>query len=147
MKLYEVNMKIIGVRKITNFVGNRYDIEIENTHCYYANGILVHNCKSDGLRVSVHVKEDEVVIYSRAGNILDLHGRFDALIGTACVGRVFDAELMVLKADGKFEDRKTGNGILNSLNSNKLNRMKDDLCTLQMKLQELKRESEDFQIT
>lgn len=73
-------------------------------------GVIIER-KSDGLRISIHVKEDEVVIYSRAGNILDLHGRFDALIGTACVGRVFDAELMVLKPDGTYESRKTGNGI------------------------------------
>jgi len=74
-------------------------------------GVIVER-KSDGLRISIHVQEDSVTIYSRAGNILDLHGRFDALLNAPeCVGRVFDAELMVLKPNGKFEDRKTGNGI------------------------------------
>jgi hypothetical protein len=74
-------------------------------------GVIVER-KSDGLRISIHVQEDSVTIYSRAGNILDLHGRFDALLNAPeCVGHVFDAELMVLKPDGKFEDRKTGNGI------------------------------------
>lgn len=24
-----------------------YDLEVENTHCYYANGVLVHNCQDD----------------------------------------------------------------------------------------------------
>jgi ATP-dependent DNA ligase len=74
-------------------------------------GVIVER-KSDGLRISIHVQEDSVTIYSRAGNILDLHGRFDALLNAPeCVGRVFDAELMVLKPDGKYESRKTGNGI------------------------------------
>jgi ATP-dependent DNA ligase len=77
----------------------------------WKNGCQVQK-KSDGLRISIHVNEDEVIIYSRAGNILDLHGRFDTLLNEpACFGRVFDAELMVVKANGTFEDRKTGNGI------------------------------------
>lgn len=77
----------------------------------WAAGVIVER-KSDGLRISIDVQPDCVTVYSRAGNILDLHGRFD-LLGTLQVfhGRVIDAELMVIKADGKYEDRKTGNGI------------------------------------
>lgn len=68
--------------------------------------------KSDGLRISIEVLESGVTVYSRAGNELDLHGRFDSLRqNEQLIDHVIDAELMVVKEDGKFEDRKTGNGI------------------------------------
>lgn len=34
--------KIIGSEEVGN--SRVYDLEIENEHCFYANGVLVHNC-------------------------------------------------------------------------------------------------------
>jgi hypothetical protein len=38
-------MKIKSIKKINN-KSKRYDIEVENNHCFFANGILVHNCSA-----------------------------------------------------------------------------------------------------
>jgi hypothetical protein len=74
-------------------------------------GVIIER-KSDGLRVSVEIDDGSVTVYSRAGNTLDLMGRFDSLGAIPTMfGRVLDGELMVVKSDGTFEDRKTGNGI------------------------------------
>lgn len=40
------NGKIISIRRTGIFV-DTFDIGVENTHCFYANGILVHNCQHD----------------------------------------------------------------------------------------------------
>lgn len=37
-------VKISAIRKIDEKL-KRYDIEVEDTHCFFANGILVHNCR------------------------------------------------------------------------------------------------------
>ena len=38
--------KLISKRQLTDITFNAYDIEVENNHNYFANGILVHNCKN-----------------------------------------------------------------------------------------------------
>lgn len=64
--------------------------------------------KCDGGRVNIQVDiERNVTVYSRAGNILNMYGQFDAL--KAYPGFVFDGEVLVRTATG-VEDRKTGNG-------------------------------------
>lgn len=38
--------KLISKRQLTDITFNAYDIEVENNHNYFANGVLVHNCKN-----------------------------------------------------------------------------------------------------
>lgn len=56
-------VKIKSVKKI-KIKEDRYDIEVENNHNYFANNILVHNC-----RMLAHIKKDSVNLISRTGTI------------------------------------------------------------------------------
>jgi ATP-dependent DNA ligase len=70
--------------------------------------------KSDGLRIIVTVDTKGTVTYrTRSGKVLELAhltGGFSRFKGQS-----FDGEAMVVGADGQFLDRKTGNGVLNSV--------------------------------
>lgn len=44
--LKSVERRIVNVRK-TKISIRTYDIGVENTHCFFANGIMVHNCQHD----------------------------------------------------------------------------------------------------
>lgn len=67
--------------------------------------------KSDGLRINLVIDEEgNVKAYSRAGNELNFFGVFDFL-GETWKSVVIDGELLTVKPDGKFNDRKTSNGI------------------------------------
>jgi hypothetical protein len=69
---------------------------------------IVQN-KCDGGRININVDEEgEVAVKSRAGNTLNLFGRFDNFSNYP--GQVCDGEILVVKEDGTFEDRKTSNG-------------------------------------
>jgi ATP-dependent DNA ligase len=70
--------------------------------------------KLDGMRANVIVKDGKVEVRSRNGKEVHVHGHFDFFADLA-KGKnlVFDGELMVKNDDGRFLDRKTGNGILN----------------------------------
>ena len=43
--LYQ-SVKIKQIKKLTNVQIDRYDLEVDNAHNYFANNILVHNCRS-----------------------------------------------------------------------------------------------------
>lgn len=67
--------------------------------------------KEDGGRVAIVVNElGAVTVYSRSGNILEMHGVLDFFCRFP--GMVFDGELLVVDASGT-QDRKTGNGNFN----------------------------------
>ena len=38
--------RLISKRYLTDFIEPVYDIEVDTTHCYFANNILVHNCSA-----------------------------------------------------------------------------------------------------
>lgn len=75
----------------------------------------VAQLKLDGMRANVIVENGKVSIRSRNGKPIDLLGEFDEAFLTMSGGNdmVFDGELMVIDSEGKFMDRKTGNGIAN----------------------------------
>ena len=52
-------MKIKSIKKIEN-TSKLYDIEVEKTHCFFANGILVHNSSA-----TFSIFEDEFAVASR----------------------------------------------------------------------------------
>ena len=68
--------------------------------------------KMDGMRANIVIRSGKTTVYSRNGKVVELHGVFDA-DAAGVADCVIDGELVVLRDDGKVEDRKTGNGILN----------------------------------
>lgn len=86
----------------------------EKTMCNIVEGpnSLIVQKKEDGGRVSIVVDhKGSVTVYSRNGNILEIHSVFDAAF-SKFTGMVFDGELLVIGENG-MQDRKTGNGIFN----------------------------------
>ena len=75
----------------------------------------VAQLKLDGMRANVVVENGKVSVFSRNGKPVDLLGHFDEVFLAMAEGQdmVFDGELMVMLEDGKFMDRKGGNGICN----------------------------------
>ncbi len=66
--------------------------------------------KMDGMRALIVVKNDEVIVYSRNGKVMEgLGEHFKPM--TFHNNMVYDGELTII-IDGKELDRKTGNGIL-----------------------------------
>ena len=70
--------------------------------------------KMDGMRFNAIVENGTVQYRSRAGKELDLFGVLDSDIMslTAETEYVLDGELLMVGADGRHMDRKTGNGLL-----------------------------------
>jgi ATP-dependent DNA ligase len=72
----------------------------------------ISQLKSDGLRVNIIVDaHGGVTAYTRAGNVLEVFGRFDFL-GDLYTSVVFDGELLTINPETqKFNNRQTSNGI------------------------------------
>ena len=67
--------------------------------------------KMDGMRAMIIVKDNETIVYSRNGKVMEGLGKhFEPMV--AHNEMVYDGELAVLGEDGKPLDRKAGNGIL-----------------------------------
>lgn len=83
--------KIKSIRKIQS-QSKRYDLEVEDNHNYFANGILVHNC-----RCLITVNGDKVVLTSRKGKVFPhmehLHSQTKALIDNCSGELILDGEL------------------------------------------------------
>jgi ATP-dependent DNA ligase len=112
-------MKTVKIDKIDKIScsSKLYDITVKDNSNFFADNILVHNCKMDGLRCNVVVKSGTVTFYSRNGKTFDLLGNLEQEFLDASKGDdiVFDGELLVSE-NGKELDRQTGNGILNKAN-------------------------------
>ena len=78
------NIKTISRNEIQNV----YDIEVENTHCFFANGILVHNCHHSSARTVKDILTASVNAYWRFG-------------GSATPQRDDNAEIMIQAMFGK----------------------------------------------
>lgn len=106
--IFNYMKKILSVNKL-NPQSRVFDIEVEETHNYFADGILVHNC--DGGRAEAVVSVDGAVsMHSRNGNELLVHGVFDFLSKFA--GFVVDGEIVSIdRKTGIVRDRKTSNGL------------------------------------
>lgn len=68
--------------------------------------------KSDGMRCMIVVDGPSVTAYTRNGRVIETHGVFD-YFAKYNKRFVIDGELLVRGNDGKFLDRKTGNGLCN----------------------------------
>jgi ATP-dependent DNA ligase len=70
--------------------------------------------KMDGMRFNAICEKGVVSYRTRAGKELDLFGVLDEEVGGRFGGEdyVFDGELLMVGADGRPLDRKTGNGLL-----------------------------------
>lgn len=73
---------------------------------------VISQLKSDGLRLAIVIDEEgDVKAFSRAGNELNVFGKFDVL-GTHFKSVVLDGELLTINKDTlKFNNRQTSNGI------------------------------------
>lgn len=87
-----------------------YDQKIVD-RLHWQKGVYVQ-LKSDGMRCNIIVDDTNVTVYSRNGRQIETHGVFDHL-RKLNKRIVIDGELLVKGKDGKFLDRKTGNGICN----------------------------------
>jgi len=110
--------------------------------------------KMDGMRFNALVDafKKTVEYRSRNGKLIDVNTKeFDAVflnmaknIGMGTV--VFDGELIVVDDNGQMLERKTGNGILNSLNrfSEAIMPLESEICELKKKLIKLREQLADF---
>jgi len=71
--------------------------------------------KANGLFLNIIHLNGEVTVESRNGNVVEMHGALDDDVKSLLQDRnfVLMGEGLVLDDDGKFLDRKTGNGIIN----------------------------------
>lgn len=70
--------------------------------------------KGDGMRCHLQYDGENVFAFSRQGQKIDLADHFlETAKKLMKAGEVWDGELLVVDAPGKFLDRKTGNGIIN----------------------------------
>lgn len=130
--------KILSINKLT-FSGRRFDIEVQDTHNYFADGINVHNCclpkhtklekfnwakgvysqlKADGMFANVNLYTDYTVeLTSRSGSVFPMDqfkGLAEEIAKTFVAGTQTHGEVLV-KRDGVVLPREIGNGILNSV--------------------------------
>jgi len=93
-------------------------------------GVIMQK-KSDGLRCNLHVDADGIVkAFTRAGNELNVHGRFDSL-GQFFKGFVIDGELLTVDTEtGKFNSRQVSNGICSKAIKNTMSTAEADMLHL-----------------
>ena len=107
-------MKITNIIKTNSLFATKFDIEVEDTHCYYADGILVHNCKYDGSRCHLYFDGDTATAWSRNGKQIELHGTFDSYARRMMKsGETWDGEIVFRNDMGGLLDRKASNGLFN----------------------------------
>lgn len=103
--------QIIGIKEVCcdSF---EYDIEVDTIENFYANDVLVHNCKFSAI-----VEGDDVCFLTRSGNTIDVPND-DLYRIFAKMGRyydfpvVFDGEMLVVDDNNQVLDRQTGNGVV-----------------------------------
>jgi ATP-dependent DNA ligase len=79
---------------------------------------MILQTKLDGMRVIISVDNDGLVRYrTRQGKEFDMPEKYNQLF-SQFVGAVFDGEAVIRK-EGDILDRKTGNGIMNSIRQGK----------------------------
>ncbi|HET8689585.1 MAG TPA: hypothetical protein VFM18_23490 [Methanosarcina sp.] len=89
--------------------------EKDVTKLFKKNPTVYCQMKSDGSRCQIVILEDQVIAYTRKGNILDFGNRLDHLLSIPELkGMVIDGELLT-RRNGVVDDRSTCNGIINKL--------------------------------
>ena len=108
------NGEIISVNKLNLKNNRKFDIEVKGPHVYFADGILVHNCKMDGMYANGNILGD-LQFVSRQGSVMPME-HFKAIADSVkdINGYQTHGELLV-KQDGKILPRTTSNGILTSV--------------------------------
>ena len=84
-----------------------FDLEIENNHNYFANGILVHNC-----RMTARVEDGNVQLFSRQGQIYEGFTELEQELSTLPDG-CYDGELIKDMDDSRGNNK---NGLPQFLN-------------------------------
>lgn len=97
-ELNSKNIKICRIKTIKKLDKSydRYDLEIKDNHNYFANGILVHNC-----RLNVINKDGAIKCYSRQGKEITTLGKLvDELQGRLFNNTVLDGEICLVDENG-----------------------------------------------
>jgi hypothetical protein len=109
-------MKLIKINKIEKHTS--HDIEVEDTHCFFANGVLVHN--SNG---SV-VKYKDRVEYQSRESVLSLHEDNSGFMNSMITKNLdFLFEGIEFKEDIAFYGEWCGKGIMKNVAVNQLPKM------------------------
>lgn len=118
---YKLTEKTIGaitpVADIKSFKNSKkiraYDLEVEGTHTYFANGMAVHNCRGTYCYGQL--------ISRQAQKFIGLDHIINDIKNTGYFGYVFDGELIRKNVDGLSDNKNftVGTGILNSDSANK----------------------------
>ena len=83
------SQKIKSIKKLDNLSLDRYNLEVEDNNNYFANNILVHNCRCIAIKIETGVK-----LYSRMGKeFVGLTHIKEELAKLMADGDVFDGEL------------------------------------------------------
>ena len=129
---------ILKIEKIA-YSGQKYDIEVENVHNYFADDILVHNCsllkaakvhtwdwasgvysnlKGDGMFQNCDLVDGTAILTSRSGK-QSPSDPFKQLIAEAVAMFTQDYRIigeMLVERNGEILAREIGNGILGHVN-------------------------------
>ena len=108
-----MSIKTINKIEKVNCHSFLYDITVENTNNFFADNILVHNCKMDGMRANSYIKNEQVTFFARSGKLLDLLGNMEEELIYMAAGEdiVYDGELWTADENGNPLPRKISNGI------------------------------------
>lgn len=97
-ELNSKNIKICRIKTIKKLDKSydRYDLEIKDNHNYFANEILVHNC-----RLNIINKDGAIKCYSRQGKEITTLGKLvDELQGRLFNNTVLDGEICLVDENG-----------------------------------------------
>lgn len=109
------NGEIISVNKLNLKNNRKFDIEVKGPHVYFADGILVHNCKMDGLYNSANCSDDAIQFVTRQGSYLPMDAFADIQNELSHIKLKQIHGEIIVEEDGKILPRQIGNGIINSI--------------------------------
>lgn len=124
-------MKTIKIKKITEVEcdSDLYDITVETNNNFFADNILVHNCKMDSSRINFEFDQGKVIsVTTRNGSTIDIT-QFEDITVDNQEHLILDGELMCSK-DGKDLDRKTSSGIINKAIKGTITKEESELLNL-----------------
>ena len=85
-------VEITGIEEVQG--GDKYDLEVEKNNNFFANNVLVHNC-----RLLTFINSDDITFYSRVGNKFTTLGKLENVIKEANITKplVLDGELCIME--------------------------------------------------
>jgi len=89
-------IKIKSIKKLEKLY-NKYDLEVKDNHNFFANNILVHNCRA----ITIIDTDGEIKFFSRAGNeFLTLDALKPSIQKLGLTNKVLDGEICIVDING-----------------------------------------------